>query len=63
MASPGLDLAITPRLDDQELVTEKSTRVTYWEGACAVSGTRAGRPVEGKSYVELTGYAATTSTR
>ena len=52
-----LDLAIAPLLDDQELVTEKSTRVTYWEGTCAVSGTRAGRSVEGRGYVELTGYS------
>jgi predicted secreted hydrolase len=60
--SQYLELAISPRLDDQELVTEKSTRVTYWEGACIASGTRSGRPVQGKSYVELTGYAPPTST-
>ena len=55
--SRGLDVTITPRLAGQELVTSKSTRVTYWEGACDVSGTRAGKSVTGKSYVELTGYA------
>lgn len=53
----GIDLTVAPRLRDQELVTSRSTRVTYWEGACAVSGTSGGRPVAGKSYVELTGYA------
>ncbi len=40
---------------DQELVTEKSTRVTYWEGACDVK-TPAGAPA-GRAYVEMTGYA------
>ncbi len=55
--SKGIELTITPLLADQELVTSRSTRVTYWEGACSVSGTRAGRPVTGESYVELTGYA------
>ncbi|HET9951751.1 MAG TPA: lipocalin-like domain-containing protein [Candidatus Eisenbacteria bacterium] len=43
--------------DAQELVTDKSTRVTYWEGM--VSGTAeeegARTPLEG--YLELTGYA------
>jgi predicted secreted hydrolase len=52
-----LDLSLDPLLPDQELVTEKSTGVTYWEGACRVSGSRAGRPVEGRAYAELTGYA------
>jgi len=54
---PGasLDLDVVPLVADQELVTEKSTRVTYWEGACAVS-TPEGRPA-GRAYVELTGYA------
>ncbi len=53
----GIDLAVSPLLADQELLTPRSTRVTYWEGACSVSGSRAGKPVTGQSYVELTGYA------
>ncbi len=55
--SLALELSVAPSVKNQELVTRKSTRVTYWEGACSVAGTRGGRPVEGKSYVELTGYA------
>ena len=55
--SRGIDLTVTPQVRDQELVTTRSTRVTYWEGACSVSGTANGVPVTGKSYVELTGYA------
>jgi predicted secreted hydrolase len=55
--SIGLTATVTPSLADQELVTAKSTGVTYWEGACRVEGTRAGRAIRGRAYVELTGYA------
>lgn len=54
--SIGLAATVTPLLADQELVTMRSTGVTYWEGACRVEGTRAGRAVGGRAYVELTGY-------
>ena len=57
VASLGLAVTITPLLADQELVTERSTGVTYWEGACRVEGTRQGRPLAGRAYAELTGYA------
>ena len=53
----ALEARIDPLLPDQELATEKSTGVTYWEGACRVAATRAGRPVAGRAYAELTGYA------
>jgi predicted secreted hydrolase len=54
--SIGLEARIRPALADQELVTSKSTGVTYWEGACRIDGTREGRPVHGQGYTELTGY-------
>lgn len=57
IASLKLETTVTPLVADQELVTEKSTGVTYWEGACRVEGTRDGRPVAGRAYVEMTGYA------
>jgi len=57
VASLSLELTITPLLADQELSTAESTGVTYWEGACKVEGSRAGRPVGGRAYVEMTGYA------
>ena len=38
---------------DKELIV--GTR--YWEGAVAVSGSAAARPVAGQGYVELVGYA------
>lgn len=47
-----LVLDVVPVVADQELVTDRSTRVTYWEGACDVQG-----DVAGRAYVELTGYA------
>ncbi|HEY6516150.1 MAG TPA: lipocalin-like domain-containing protein [Steroidobacteraceae bacterium] len=53
----GLDITVHPVLADQELVTSPR----YWEGAVDVSGTRAGRPVAGRGYVELVGYAGTTA--
>ena len=55
--SLALDLTVTPLVADQELSTEKSTGVRYWEGACRVEGTRAARPISGRAYVEMTGYA------
>jgi predicted secreted hydrolase len=53
----SLSLSVEPLVADQELSTEKSTGVTYWEGACRVSGSRSGRSVTGRAYAELTGYA------
>ncbi len=53
----GLDVTVSPAFPDQELDTAKSTRVTYWEGAATATGTVAGRPVQAKGYVEMTGYA------
>jgi len=50
--SQGIDLEITPRLADQELVTG----FRYWEGAVAVRGS-----VGGSGYLEMTGYPAPSS--
>lgn len=55
--SLGLEARVTPLVADQELVTEKSTGVTYWEGACRVEGQSGGRQIGGRAYVEMTGYA------
>ncbi len=49
----GLTLDIRPVMADQELFTT----VRYWEGAVDVQGERQGSPIEGRGYVELTGYA------
>lgn len=57
VARIGLDVTVTPELADQELNTLETTGVIYWEGANSVVGSLAGRPITGRSYVELTGYA------
>ncbi|QSQ22464.1 carotenoid 1,2-hydratase [Pyxidicoccus parkwayensis] len=55
----GLDVTVTPKLADQELPVS----VRYWEGAVSLDGTREGRPLTGRGYVELTGYADTQGPR
>lgn len=55
---PALGIALELRavMEDQELVTSASTRITYWEGAVEVVGRSGSTPVRGRGYVELTGY-------
>jgi predicted secreted hydrolase len=55
---PGEDLSIdlTPTVPQQELDTRATTGVVYWEGSQKVEATRAGKPLHGEAYVELTGY-------
>jgi len=55
--SKDLSLALVPRMTEQELRTNRSTQVTYWEGAIEASGTLEGKPITGRGYMELTGYA------
>jgi len=52
-----LELTIQPVLSDQELVLEGPIGVRYWEGSVRVTGLASGKPVTGRGYVELTGYA------
>ena len=52
----GVALEVNPLMNAQELMTKGSTRVTYWEGACDVSGSFGGVAVRGAGYVEMTGY-------
>jgi predicted secreted hydrolase len=51
--SLGLRLTVVPVIEDQELLTT----VRYWEGAVDVEGEHDGRSIEGRGYVELTGYS------
>ena len=50
----GVEYALMPLIDDQELDSRASTGTIYWEGAvrAMASGREAGR-----GYLELTGYA------
>jgi predicted secreted hydrolase len=52
-----LELSIAPNLADQELMTTRTTRITYWEGSVSISGRSGDKPVNGVGYVEMTGYA------
>jgi predicted secreted hydrolase len=56
------NLTIVPNLADQEMLTPDSTNVTYWEGSVDITGKTAGVSVNGRGYVELTGYAEKFST-
>lgn len=53
----GLVIQLRPTVAQQELDTRATTGVVYWEGSQLVSATRAGHPLGGEAYVELTGYA------
>ncbi|MDH5426990.1 MAG: carotenoid 1,2-hydratase [Nitrospirota bacterium] len=57
LPSEGIKLSLSPRMANQELVTTRSTNVTYWEGAIDVTGQWKGQDIQGQGYVELTGYA------
>lgn len=52
-----ITLTLQPTVLDQELITPRSTGVTYWEGSVKIQGMQKGEPLAGKGYVELTGYA------
>lgn len=59
--SAGIDITLAPIVANQELVTEASTGVTYWEGAVTGTGTSRGAMVNVEGYAELTGYAGSLS--
>ncbi len=52
-----LNLHLEPVLANQELITDSSTLVTYWEGRVRIRGRMQGKEVRGMGYVEMTGYA------
>lgn len=52
----GLDLIVSPVIENQELDTRGTTMIVYWEGACEVSGKAKGKKIKGRAYVELVGY-------
>ena len=44
-------------VDSQEMFAGLQSGIAYWEGAVDINGTRDGRRVAGKGYVEMTGYS------
>jgi predicted secreted hydrolase len=55
--SAKIELELSALVPSQELLTEGSTGIIYWEGAVAGKGISAGKPTTCEGYVELTGYA------
>ena len=55
IAAIDLDISGGAMMADQEM----NVSTTYWEGAAAFAGFRAGQPVNARGYVEMTGYAET----
>ncbi len=54
--SLGLDLVLTPVIEEAEFVTSVFIPVIYWEGAVVATGSRDGAAVSGKGFVEMVGY-------
>jgi len=52
-------LTVCAVFENQELDTRKTTGVIYWEGYVLATGEKAGQPIAGEGYLEMTGYAAT----
>ncbi len=50
----AMQFTVRAVLEDQELALMP---LAYWEGAIEVTGTRQGKAVKGRGYLELTGYA------
>jgi predicted secreted hydrolase len=55
--SAAIQLTLTPYVADQEM----RVSIVYWEGAVQITGNSNGAPVTGSGYVEMTGYAAGSS--
>ena len=53
----GLQVSIQAQMANQEMRTEQTTNVVYWEGSVKADGRLKGQVISGKGYVELTGYA------
>lgn len=54
--SLNLSLNVSTQLAGQEIVSASSVAPNYWEGAVDYQGTRAGNPIKGQGYLEMTGY-------
>ena len=52
-----VELQAKAEFPEQELKTQASTQVTYWEGSVTITGTVAGQAVNRRAYLEMTGYA------
>ena len=53
----AIQLTVRANIFDQEMQTEATTGVIYWEGSVSITGAVGKYPLKGAGYVELTGYA------
>jgi len=51
--SQKLELTLTPKLSDQELLLSP---FAYWEGAVRGAGLKSGQQLTAEGYLEMTGY-------
>ena len=52
----GLKLELESMVGDQEMQTQATTGLSYWEGIVTATGTKQDRPINARGYVEMTGY-------
>jgi predicted secreted hydrolase len=52
----GLEIDLTPVIEDQEITVAFPPRTIYWEGVAKVSATKGGEALEGRAFVELVGF-------
>jgi predicted secreted hydrolase len=52
-----MQLQIEATFSDQEMVTQRTTGIAYWEGSVSVEGRIGGSKVLGDGYLEMTGYS------
>ena len=57
--SLGLDLTLTPIIEEAEFNIGAFIPVVYWEGAVSATGNSAGASVSGRGFVEMVGYVPT----
>jgi predicted secreted hydrolase len=53
----GIDLNVEPAFEEQEMVTEATTGIAYWEGSIAIAAVQGQNQLRGVGYLELTGYS------
>jgi predicted secreted hydrolase len=52
-----IELDVAAAMARQELITNETAGVTYWEGAARATGQKGGKPTVASGYLEMTGYA------
>ena len=52
----GIEMQVRTALKSQELTGRTKYSPSYWEGAVAITGEHASRPLSGAGYLEMTGY-------